>query len=127
MIRIDLGAPVPLVEQIEDQLRRALAAGELQPGEPLPPVRQLAGDLGVNLNTVARAYRALEAQGLIRTQRGRGTVVTPRSRAKPGKAASRELRDALDQVLSEARLKGFGESTMRGIFEASLRHFWQQG
>ena len=127
MISIDLTAATPLVEQIEQQIRQALAAGELLPGEPLPPVRQLAGDLGVNLNTVARAYRALEAQGLVVAQRGRGTVVAPRGPRKPNRATSNALGEAMDQVLSDARLKGFGEAAIRQIFEASLHRFWQRG
>ncbi|MEW6278583.1 MAG: GntR family transcriptional regulator, partial [Candidatus Eremiobacterota bacterium] len=73
MIRIQVDSTVPLVEQLQQELRRAIARGEVGPGDPLPPVRQLAADLGINWNTVARAYRALELEGLVSTARGRGT------------------------------------------------------
>lgn len=126
MIAIDLAAATPLVEQIEQQIRRALAAGEVRAGEPLPPVRQLAGDLGVNLNTVARAYRTLEAEGLVVAQRGRGTVVADRPARKPDQATRHALGDALDRVLSNARLQGFGEPAIRRAFESSLRRYWQR-
>ena len=127
MFVIDLKSSVPLVEQIEQQIRQALAADELRAGEPLPPVRQLAGDLGVNLNTVARAYRALEAQGLVVAQRGRGTVVATRREPKPDKANGRALVAAMDRVLSDARLRGFGEQAIRQAFEKSVQRFWQRG
>ncbi len=71
MIRIDLNAPEPLGEQIRSEIRDAIARGETRPGESLPTVRQLAADLGINLNTVARAYRLLESEGLVTTIRGR--------------------------------------------------------
>ncbi len=76
MLTIRLDSPVPLAEQIRLGIRQAIAAAELAPGDPLPAVRQLANDLGVNFNTVARAYRELEQEGLVISRRGRGTVVT---------------------------------------------------
>ena len=69
MLSVRLDSPVPIGEQILAGIRALIALGTLNPGDELPPVRQLAGDLGVNLNTVARAYRALESDGLVRTAR----------------------------------------------------------
>jgi GntR family transcriptional regulator len=68
----------PLYRQIAAGVASLLAAGELAPGEQLPPVRELADQLGVNFNTVARAYRVLDEQGLISTQHGRGTFILAR-------------------------------------------------
>ena len=75
MFDIDTKSDVPLGEQVRRAVRRAIAEGELKKGDPLPPVRKLASKTGVNLNTVARAYRQLESEGLVETVRGRGTVI----------------------------------------------------
>ena len=91
MIRIDLNDPLPLEEQIAGRLRQAIAQGSVGPGEDLPSVRQLAGDLGVHWNTVARAYRRLADEGLLTVRRGRGAVTrsTP-DNVRMGRAALRE-------------------------------------
>jgi len=68
----------PPYEQLRRQFAQLIGSGILQPGERLPPVRQLASDLGLATGTVARAYRELESAGLIRTRRGAGTRVADR-------------------------------------------------
>jgi len=65
----------PIYVQIVEQVRQRVASGELRPGDQLPTVRQMATDLRVNFNTVARAYRLLDEAGLISTQQGRGTYI----------------------------------------------------
>ena len=74
-ITINARLSIPIYLQIMDQIRQKVAAGELRQGDQLPTVRQLATDLGVNWNTVARAYRLLDKAGLISTQQGRGTYI----------------------------------------------------
>ena len=64
-LSIDRGLDDPVYEQVADQLRRLISSGALGPGTPLPSVRGLAADLGVNLNTIARAYRLLEGEGFL--------------------------------------------------------------
>lgn len=77
--------PTPPYEQLRRQFVALISAGVLAPGERLPPVRQLAGDLGVAAGTVARAYRELEAAGLVHAKRGGGTrVSTELVRTPPG-------------------------------------------
>lgn len=75
MIRIDLEARTPPYQQIRQEIATAIADGSLTPGTKLPPIRQLARDLGLALNTVARAYHELELDGLVHTNGRRGTVV----------------------------------------------------
>ena len=82
---IDTASSVPVYEQIVDRLRYAIAAGRYAPGEQLPSVRQLAVDLLVNPNTVAKAYRELEREGLTFSRRGLGVFV---SRSAPAAACS---------------------------------------
>ncbi|PWH19266.1 MAG: GntR family transcriptional regulator [Anaerolineae bacterium] len=72
---IDFRSGQPIYLQIVEQIRQKVANGELKPGDQLPTVRQLAAELRVNFNTVARAYRLLDEAGLISTQHGRGTYI----------------------------------------------------
>jgi GntR family transcriptional regulator len=73
----DLKSGVPIYRQIQDQIRYGIASGKLQPGEQLPTVRSLAVDLGVNPNTVIKAYTELERLGILTTEQGSGTFVAP--------------------------------------------------
>ena len=72
---LDMRSEAPIYVQIVEQVRQRVATGELQPGDQLPTVRQMATALRVNFNTVARAYRLLDEAGLISTQQGRGTYI----------------------------------------------------
>jgi DNA-binding transcriptional regulator YhcF (GntR family) len=74
-IDIHANAPEPVYEQVVRQIHEGVKAGRLKPGTPLPTVRQLAGDLAINRNTVARAYRILEEQGVIQTAGRKGTFI----------------------------------------------------
>ncbi|MGW3120203.1 GntR family transcriptional regulator [Streptomyces sp. NPDC001107] len=76
-VRVDTVSPVPPYEQIRAQLAALISSGRLPENERLPPIRQLAADLGLASGTVARAYRELEAAALIHTRRGAGTRVAP--------------------------------------------------
>lgn len=118
MLTVDPRSPLPLGEQVRRGLRRAIAEGELSPDDPLPPVRQLAADLGVNLNTVARAYRELEREGLVVTARGRGTVVAARLAHAP--VARDELSLRVRDLLADAKLSGYGKEEMRLLVVAEL-------
>ena len=75
-LTIDPESSVPIYIQIEDTIHSLIAAGQIRPGEQLPTIRELAADIRVNLNTVARAYFELDKEGVITTQRGKGTFVS---------------------------------------------------
>jgi GntR family transcriptional regulator len=100
LIRVDPAAREPLAEQIAAQVRGAIAAGELVPGDRLAPARQLADGLDVNMHTVLRAYSALRDEGLIELRRGRGATV--RATATP--AATRVRTLARELVTAGRRL-----------------------
>lgn len=94
---LDLQTGVPVYRQIIDQITMGIASGALATGDQLPTVRQLAVDLSVNPNTVARAYRELEIRGVLETQQGTGTFISGK---KPDfSAAERQRR--LDQLVGE--------------------------
>jgi DNA-binding transcriptional regulator YhcF (GntR family) len=128
MISIDLRRPLPLGEQIRTEIRDAIARGEVRPGESLPTVRQLAADLGINLNTVARAYRLLESEGLVTTIRGRGTIV--RSARESPKVEKRTLKArigrAVREVISDARLAGMDRAELERLFASEASAIWPE-
>jgi GntR family transcriptional regulator len=105
---IDAKSGVPLYRQIIEQVKFAIARGDLEPGDQLPTVRQLAVDISINPNTVIRAYRELELEGLLATQQGSGTFV---SENQPEIDAVEQQR-MLDQIITElmARASGYGFS-----------------
>jgi GntR family transcriptional regulator len=127
MITVTLHSPVPLQEQLVAELKRLLATGKLRLGDELPPVRQLAADLGINWNTVARAYRELTESGLLASSRGRGTVViatVERSRGKPSEEKKR-IEQLLAAALAEAKLAGLEEAEARAMLEHQLDRIWK--
>jgi DNA-binding transcriptional regulator YhcF (GntR family) len=122
MIRIDLDGPKPLEEQIVVGLRQAVARGLLTPGAELPSVRQLAGDLGVHWNTVARAYRRLADEGLLLVRRGRGAVVSGERRGR-SRMAKASLRARLTEVIAAGLVGGLSPEDIAELFSEALAGF----
>lgn len=107
---VDLQSATPVYVQIQDQIRARVGDGSLPPGTPLPPVRQLAADLRLNPNTVAKAYLLLEREGILRTLRRRGTFVADGGPGNARLAADRRFDDALEHTLEEASRLGLRPS-----------------
>ena len=108
VITIDTRSGVPFYRQIIDKILLGIAAGTLKPGQQLPTVRQLAIDLMVNTNTVARAYRELEIRGVVHTQRGTGTFIADASGLDEDEVRRMEfLEQFCDEVVAEAGMRGF--------------------
>jgi GntR family transcriptional regulator len=107
-LTVDPGHPLPLYAQLERGIRAAVATGRLEAGEQLPTVRQLAVELRVNANTVARVYADLERAGVLETRRGIGTFA---ARVQPAAESRRqrdaELRSLVARCLEEAAARGF--------------------
>ena len=107
-LTIDSRDPTPIYAQLNRALRAAIATGRLNPGDQLPTVRQLAVELRVNANTVAKVYLALEREGVVVTKRGVGTFTAeaqvPRSHEKH---RERQLSAITDRFLTEATTLGF--------------------
>jgi len=125
MLTIRLDAAESLMEQIARGIRVLLASGSLKPNDELPTVRQLAGDLGVNLNTVSRAYRELEEAGLVTSVRGRGTVVASNQELlRGGKARrKRELVDRLASIFADAKLAGLSDAEVDSLVAEQRERF----
>jgi GntR family transcriptional regulator len=107
IISIDLKSGVPFYRQIIDQVKTAIAAGRVEPGDRLPTVRQLAVDLSVNPNTVSRAYTELELTGLVETQMGSGTFVGQKKVELDDLERKRMLDQICQDFLSRAATHGF--------------------
>src|SRR5436309_5809934 len=108
VVSIDAADRTPIYAQLDRGLRAAIASGRLQPGDQLPTVRQLAVDLAVNANTVARVYAQLERDGILETRRGVGTFVREAQSPQTTKARrERELRELIRRFVGDAALLGF--------------------
>ncbi|MEO6324346.1 MAG: GntR family transcriptional regulator [Thermoanaerobaculia bacterium] len=105
--RLDPGSGVPLYRQVIDQVLLAVADGRLKAGIQLPTVRQLAVDLSVNLNTIAKAYREMEIRGIVETQQGTGTFVATRKAEKRTAERRKALERLTEDFLAQATARGF--------------------
>jgi DNA-binding transcriptional regulator YhcF (GntR family) len=118
MIVIERSLDEPVYEQIARQIRECVASGELSPGTPLPTVRVLASDLGVNLNTVARAYWLLEEEGFIRIRDRSGAQVAAPVRRPAG---DRErLRQELRETLARLHQAGLTSEDLHRLVEREI-------
>src|SRR3977135_85530 len=107
-VSIDPSDATPIYAQLERGFRAAIAAGRLRPGDQLPTVRQLAVQLRINANTVARVYAELERTGVLETRRGVGSFVRIGSvEARPPNERARRLRAFTTRVLADAGANGF--------------------
>jgi GntR family transcriptional regulator len=108
LVSIDPRDATPLYAQLERALRAAIAAGRLRPGDQLPTVRELAVELQINANTVARVYAELERADVLETRRGVGSFVaaTP-AHARPPVEHQRRLRAFITRLIGDAAAAGF--------------------
>jgi GntR family transcriptional regulator len=119
VVSIDSRDRTPIYAQLERGLRAAIAAGRLQPGAQLPTVRQLAVDLRVNANTVARVYAELERAGVLETRRGVGSFISASpAQARPPREHDRRLRAFVTRVLADADAAGFTIDEVMGALTA---------
>lgn len=120
-LRVDPRDPTPPYEQLREQLTQLIESGALVAGARLPPIRQLAADLGVAAGTVARAYRELEAGGLVRSRRGGGTVVEATTRLLSPRERAEQVRAAAEAAVRAARLVGASDGEIRAALDEALR------
>jgi GntR family transcriptional regulator len=104
---LDLHSGMPVYRQIVDQVRGAVASGALRAGDQLPTVRQLAVDLEVNPNTVVRAYRELEYDGLLETHQGTGTFISDQKMPRAADERQRQLAQIVTDAVARAGAAGF--------------------
>ena len=117
-ITIDEADARPIYVQVAGEIKALIARGELAEGAQLPPVRQLAADLGVNLNTVATAYRELQGEGLLAIRHGAGAVVSSRTARDK---SEEELRKPLRAALTGLVLAGLPRVEIMNLVQSELR------
>jgi GntR family transcriptional regulator len=121
-IRVETTSTVPIYEQIADQIVFAVATADLQPGDPVPSVRDLSVQLTVNPNTVVRAYQELERMGVIEPVRGRGMFITSDA-AKTCRDRRKELiRDTVKATVREAVSAGLTADDLHALIDAEWPH-----
>jgi GntR family transcriptional regulator len=120
-IVIDENDRRPIYRQVADEIKALIARGDLAEGASLPPVRQMASDLGVNLNTIATAYRDLQAEGLIVVRHGSGAVVAARTASGQSTA---EMRKPLRAALTQFSLAGLKRAEIMNILTEELNALW---
>jgi GntR family transcriptional regulator len=116
-ITIDEDDKRPVYRQVAEEIKALIASRELREGVVLPPVRQVAADLGVNLNTIAAAYRELQKEGLLTVKHGSGAVVNTASAQRKGVDVRKPLRAALAQMV----LAGFSRPEILAAVEEEIR------
>ena len=117
---LDQHSGVATYLQLVQQVKEALRLGTLDVGDQLPTVREVVADLAINPNTVAKAYRELEREGLVVARQGRGTFVAS-TLATPALRHRDALRAALEQWLESARSAGLDDESIRALVSATLR------
>lgn len=113
---------VPVYEQVARQIMFAVAAGSILPGEMIPSVREMARELAINPNTVARAFRDLQDQKILQPVRGTGVAITSNAKSKCITARTRVIRDRLRDVFAEARQSQLDEAELQTMIDAELEN-----
>ena len=122
-ITIDETDSRPIYRQVADEIKRLIARGSLSEGMALPPVRQVADDLGVNLNTIAAAYRELQKEGLLKVRHGSGAVVSSRRLARQSDS---DLRKGLRASLTHLALAGIPRTEIVEIVNEEIRDLFRR-
>jgi GntR family transcriptional regulator len=122
-IRINNASDRPVYQQIIDQVKRDIALGRLAQDERLPTVRQLAGQLAINPNTISKAYRQMEQEGIINTRPGAGTFVAGLDSELSGSVKKKLICDDLERAVVDAFHMQIDEQTLLKWFEEQIRKF----
>lgn len=126
-IQILPGAKDPIYSQIVNQIARSIANGQLSPGDRLPAVRALAGELVINPNTAARAYSILEQQGLVHTRTGCGTFVADPKLRDTDSAQLNVLNERIDNIITQGINLGLSYVELDKIFQLRQARFKDRG
>ena len=111
---------VPIYLQLMEQVKHAIETGALRPGEQLPGMRPLAEELVMNPNTVAKAYRELEHEGIIELRHGAGAFVAQQPRARKRADTLRAAQPLVAGIVERLRARGLSDEEIRRLFEAEL-------
>jgi GntR family transcriptional regulator len=120
LLRPNPASGVPIYLQLMEQVKHAIETGALRPGEQLPGIRPLAEELVINANTVAKAYRELEHEGVVELRHGAGAFVSANSRPKKETEKLRAGQSVVADAIRRLRDRGVTDEEIRRLFEAEL-------
>ena len=120
LFRPNSSSGVPIYLQLMEQVKHNIETGALRPGEQLPGIRPLAEELVINPNTVAKAYRELEHEGIIELRHGAGAFVSSNGRAKKATDTLRAGQTLVTAAVDKLRERGVTDEEIRRLFEAAL-------
>jgi GntR family transcriptional regulator len=120
LLRPNPASGVPIYLQLMEQVKHAIETGALRPGEQLPGIRPLAEELVINANTVAKAYRELEHEGVIELRHGAGAFVSANGRPKKATEKLRAGQTVISDAVRKLRERGVTDDEIRRLFEAEL-------
>jgi GntR family transcriptional regulator len=115
-LQLDISSSKPLYQQLIDQVKFAVASGRLRAGDRLPPIRDLAVQLRMNRNTVARVYSELEREGIVYNRAGQGCFVSDRGSSLSRAEQRRQVTSRLDELIAQARLFDLSREQLTEIF-----------
>jgi GntR family transcriptional regulator len=120
-IELDFRSGIPIYVQIVEQIKRLVDSGELKPGDQLPTVRQLATEVRVNFNTIARSYRLLDEAGFISTQHGRGTyILGPVENGNAEQLRRSSLEELTRRFLKDTEMMGFSIEDVSAMVQEQI-------
>lgn len=120
-LTLDTSGATPIYQQVVEQIQRRIAQGALSPGDPVPSVRQLALELTINPNTVARAYLELEYQGILHKRPGQGTYVSADAPVAARKEGARLVAALLERAAAEAAIFGIDPVELEALYRKATR------
>jgi GntR family transcriptional regulator len=126
-LRINPSSGVPIYQQLMEQIKHAVDSGAIKAGEQLPTIRQVAAQLAMNPNTVARAYRELEREGVLEVRHGSGAYVGSPSTSIVKAAGIRRAAEALRPAMERGLAIGLSGSELRRVFEEELARLQETG
>ncbi|MEJ8545674.1 GntR family transcriptional regulator [Brevibacillus borstelensis] len=124
--RIDPRSDIPIYQQIIQQIKEAVAKGLIAPGEKLPSVRELAGRIAINPNTIAKAYQELEREGVIETLRGRGTFAAALSSGVGDEMKRRSIEGFMEKILVEAHYLQLGKEELLTMLQSMVEEWYKK-
>ena len=127
LFRPNPSSGVPIYLQLMEQVKHGIETGALRPGDQLPGIRPLAEELVINPNTVAKAYRELEHEGVIELRHGAGAFVAPNARAKKVTDTMRAAQSMVAATIERLRARGVTDEEIRRLFEAELAGLTRTG
>lgn len=117
-IQLDFESDIPIYEQLKNEIIIGIAKKELQPGERLPSVRALAGDIGINLHTVNKAYQQLKQEGFLLIHRQRGVVIHPDGAPEANEQYKKYLRETLRPLIATSVCKGMPKEEFKKLIQS---------